>query len=326
MTAARMTRTMKMAASRQCAASVPPTSGVAGIRGFQSMASAVLALVFALSGVAHGRVVLPEPVNFPSLDNWKGDAPLMLDGYLFKPAGHKPYPAVVMFHGCAGAISVKTGRITSRFTNMAQLLNDMGYAVLIVDSFNPRGVPQICTVPLADRDIKNRHRVMDAYSALQYLNSRPDIVAGKIGAIGFSHGGSGALSSMDATTEAYGRSEQKFAASVALYPGCGWQSRKQPEFSAYGPLLILAGEKDDWTPVEPCRKLAARSQQRNEPVELVVYPDAYHAFDSTSEVYVRKDVPNGVNGSAGVHVGANPAAREAAYKRIREFFHQHLRP
>src|SRR5690606_1214078 len=196
----------------------------------------------------------------------------------------------------------------------------------MVDSFNPRGVSQICTIPLAQRDIKNRHRVLDAYGALQYLNSRSDIVTGKVGAIGFSHGGSGALSSMDASTEAHRRSGDKFAAAVAFYPGCSWQLRKTPEFSAYGPLLILAGEKDDWTPVEPCRKLTDRSRQRNEPVELVVYPDAYHAFDSTSEVYVRKDVPNGVNGSVGVHVGANPAAREAAYKRIREFFQQHLRP
>ncbi|MDH1521048.1 dienelactone hydrolase family protein [Achromobacter mucicolens] len=286
------------------------------------------ALAFALAGVvpgtSHGGGMQPEQVSFPSLDKGKSGGALTLDGYLFKPASREPLPAVVMFHGCAGAISVNTGRITSRFTNMAQLLNDMGYAVLIVDSFNPRGVKQICTVPLADRDIKNRHRIMDAYGALQYLNSRPDIVAGKVGAIGFSHGGSGALSAMDATTDAYGRSGQKFAAAVAMYPGCGWQSRKQPEFSAYGPLLILAGEKDDWTPVEPCRTLAVRSQQRNEPVELVVYPGAYHAFDSVSEVYVRKDVPNGVNGTAGVHVGANPAAREAAYKRVREFFHEHL--
>ena len=265
-----------------------------------------------------------ERVSFPSLDNWKKGKALTLDGYLFKPADDEPTPAVVMFHGCAGAISVKTGRITSRFTRMAQLLTDLGYAVLIVDSFNPRGVSQICTVPLADRDIKNRHRIMDAYGALQYLNSRPDIVAGKIGAIGFSHGGSSALSAMDATTEAYGHSRQKFAAAVAMYPGCGWQSRKQPEFTAYGPLLILAGEKDDWTPVDPCRKLAVRSQQRNEPVELIVYPNAYHAFDSANEAHVRKDVPNGVNGSAGVHVGANPAAREDAYKRIGEFFQEHL--
>ncbi|WP_240632143.1 dienelactone hydrolase family protein [Alcaligenes faecalis] len=286
------------------------------------------ALVFVLGGtmlgVARGEPVQPEQLSFPSLDTWKGDQALMLDGYLFKPAGQAPFPAVVMFHGCAGALSAKTGRITSRFINMAQLLNEMGYAVLMVDSFNPRDVSQICTTPLADRDIKNKHRILDAYGALQYLNSRSDIVRDKIGAIGFSHGGSGALSAMDATSEGYKRSGQKFAAAVALYPGCGWQSRKRPEFSAYGPLLILAGEKDDWTPVEPCKELATRSQQRNEPVELLVYEGAYHAFDSENEVYVRKNVPNGVNGEAGVHVGANPAAREAAYKRIRKFFREHL--
>lgn len=320
-----MTKTMQKVANSWLGAAYPARDVVSGLRRRMIVSGALtLALACALLGTAHGGGMQPEQVSFPSLDKGKSGGALTLDGYLFRPESHEPLPAVVMFHGCAGAISARTGRITSRFTNMAQLLNEMGYAVLIVDSFNPRGVKQICTVPLADRSIKNRHRIMDAYGALQYLNSRPDIVAGKVGAIGFSHGGSGALSAMDATTEAYGRSRQKFAAAVAMYPGCGWQSRKQPEFSAYGPLLILAGEKDDWTPVEPCRRLAVRSQQRNETVELVVYPGAYHAFDSASEVYVRKDVPNGINGSAGVHVGANPAAREAAYKRIREFFHEHL--
>ncbi len=324
-----MTTTMmkRMAVNKRMARWQPFFRTVLSVRRMNALVG-VLAIVVVASmpGVTYGRVVVPEVVQFPSLDNWKGDEPLTLDGYLFKPAGQQLLPAVVMFHGCAGGVSAKTGRLTARFTTMAELLNDMGYAVLLVDSFNPRGVHEICTIPLVDRAIKNRHRVMDAYGALQYLNSRPDIATGRIGAIGFSHGGSGALSVMDASTEAFRRSKEKFAAAVALYPGCRWQARKSPEFSAYGPLLILAGEKDDWTPVEPCRNLADRSRRRNEPVELVVYPDAHHAFDSTSKVYVRKDVPNGVNGSMGVHVGANPAAREAAYKRIREFFQQHLRP
>lgn len=272
------------------------------------------------------RVRVPELVRFPSLDTWQGQAPLMLDGYFFSSPQAQPSAAVVLLHGCAGALSAKTGRLTGRFTQMASLLNEMGYAVMVVDSFNPRGVPEICTTPIVDRDIRNHHRLLDAYGALQYLNGRADIVSGKVAALGFSHGGSGALSVMDASAAAYKRSTAHFAAAVALYPGCAWQESKKPVFRAYGPLLILAGEADDWTPVAPCRKLAARSQSKGEPVELIVYPDAHHGFDQTTPVRLRTDVTHGVNGAAGVHVGGNPQARQAAYQRIREFFQQHLQP
>lgn len=272
------------------------------------------------------RVRVPDFVQFPSLDNWKDQKPLTLNAYFFASGAPQPTPAVVLLHGCAGAISTKTGRLTARFTQMASLLNEMGYAVMVVDSFNPRGVPEICTTPIVDRDIRNHHRLLDAYGALQYLNARADIVPGKVAALGFSHGGSGALSVMDASAAAYKRSTAHFAAAVALYPGCAWQESKQPAFQAYGPLLILAGEADDWTPVAPCRKLAARSQAKGEPVELIVYPDAHHGFDQTTPVRLRRDVTHGVNGAAGVHVGGNPQARQAAYQRIREFFQLHLRP
>ncbi|HEX9470507.1 MAG TPA: hypothetical protein VF957_13290 [Bradyrhizobium sp.] len=51
------------------------------------------------------------------------------------------------------------------------------------------------------------------------------------------------------------------------------------------PMLILIGERDDWT--EACRDMVdgrddwGLSRQKGEgaPVRLVVYPDAYHAFD-----------------------------------------------
>ena len=39
---------------------------------------------------------------------------------------------------------------------------------------------------------------LDAFGAIDYLNSRGDVVQGRIGAIGFSHGGTNALQVMDA--------------------------------------------------------------------------------------------------------------------------------
>ena len=58
---------------------------------------------------------------------------------------------------------------------------------------------------------------------------------------------------------------------VAYYPCCA------PHFDRTSrvPLLILIGDKDDWTPAENCRRLQA-GLRAPELVETVYYPNAYH--------------------------------------------------
>jgi dienelactone hydrolase len=261
-----------------------------------------------------------EKVRFPSLDRWKGNERLVIDGYLYKPAGKARFAVLVMFHGCAGAIG-ENGRITQRFRDMAELLTGMGYGVLLVDSFNPRGEREICTTRISAREIQEEQRWLDAFGAIEYLGTRADVIPGKIAAIGFSHGGTNAILVMDAELPPKKEGRPGFVASVAMYPGCTTTFKKSPPFRAYAPLLILAGELDDWTPVAPCKALAERSKARGEPVDIEIYPDSYHGFDETSRVKLRSDV---IRSGHPVHVGGNPAAREAAYKRIREFFTKYL--
>lgn len=52
------------------------------------------------------------------------------------------------------------------------------------------------------------------------------------------------------------------------------------------------------------------------------YEGAHHGFDGTAAVRLRADVPNGVNPGQGVYVGAHPAAREAAAKRLALFIRE----
>jgi len=261
-----------------------------------------------------------EKVQFPSLDRWQGSERLVLDAYLYKPQAEGRFVALVMFHGCAGALG-KNGAITQRFRDTAKLLNGIGYGVLLVDSFNPRGERQICTVTPKARAIQEEQRWLDAYGAIEYLNTRDDVVHGKIGAIGFSHGGTAAVQVMNAELPIKRQGMPGFAAAVAMYPGCASTLAARPDYVAYAPLLILAGELDDWTPARYCQSLAGRSKERGQPVDIEIYPDSYHGFDELSPVKVREDV---VRSGKGVHVGGNPAARVAAHARIREFFAKYL--
>jgi dienelactone hydrolase len=261
-----------------------------------------------------------EKVSFPSLDRWKSSERLVVEGYFYKPAGKERFAVVAMFHGCSGALERKGG-ISQRFRDMAGILTGMGHGVLLVDSFTPRGEREICTTPIRAREIHEEQRWLDAFGAIEYLGTRADVLPGKIAAIGFSHGGTNALQVMDAELPPKKEGRPGFVAAVSMYPGCTTTLKKSPQFRAYAPLLVLAGELDDWTPVAPCRALVERSRGRGEPVEIEVYPDAYHGFDQTTQVRVRTDV---IRSGKPVHVGGNPAAREAAYKRIREFFARHL--
>ena len=45
-----------------------------------------------------------EKVSFPSTDaDLKGGPPTTITGYLYKPEGPGPFPAVIGMHGCDGA-------------------------------------------------------------------------------------------------------------------------------------------------------------------------------------------------------------------------------
>lgn len=188
----------------------------------------------------------------------------IISGYLTKPDGPGPFPAVVHLHGCGGlADDVKRG--TSHF--WSDHLASWGYAVLVVDSFTTRGIDNTCSDIYAQR-------VADAYGALAWLARQPFVDANRIALIGFSAGGIAALSIAEARDFELFENEGKhsFKAAVAYYPACLSDNPMKM------PTLILTGELDDWSFARVCRTTAAR-RTGGSPVKLIVYPGAYHSFD-----------------------------------------------
>ncbi len=56
----------------------------------------------------------PERVRFPSNDaDLTGGSPMLIDGYLFKPAGQGPFPALMALHGCS-ELFTQSGRFQKR--------------------------------------------------------------------------------------------------------------------------------------------------------------------------------------------------------------------
>lgn len=289
-----------------------------------AVCGAVLWALAASGGAqAASGVHAEEIVRFPSQDaDLTGGAPTTLTGRLLRPAGTGPHPSVVLLHGCGGLYAKSTGRVAPRHVWWATTLQQQGYEVLMVDSFGPRGVSDLCTAK--ERPVRaSVERKRDAWAALAYLRNRPEVDRARIALMGWSQGAGTVLAAFGAGDEGPAGGEGGgFRAAIAFYPGCNTPLNDE-DWQPDGPLLMLVGEKDDWTPPQSCVELVKRDAVR-ERTELVVYPNAYHGFDAPdAPVRKRKDLATVPGGTA--HVGTDDDARRDAIERVTNFLHEQLR-
>ena len=280
-----------------------------------------------------------QTLSFPSLLDRQA-----IPAALHKPEGDGPFPAVVIMHDCSG-LGPRSSGSPARW---ARELLQQGYVVLIPDSFTPRGFDNgVCTVPgNQQRGVRGLARAADAYAALGALRALAYVQRDRIGIMGGSHGGSATLATMvtprNAKDPLAGAKADGFAAGLALYPGCtgtygewstthasgniGPMTGYAGVYKPLAPLLILAGEKDDWTPAEPCRQMAEVARAQGLPMDIHVYPGAHHSFDNDSPVrYVAQRNNASSPTGRGATTGGNAEAWADARRRVAEFFDRHLR-
>jgi dienelactone hydrolase len=284
----------------------------------------VLALLLALGGWCGASAASVEPVSFPSLSPDASAAP-RLTAELHVPEGKGPHAAVVLLSGCYGIEDVHR--------QWARDLSAAGYAALVVDSFGPRGVKEVCTDPLK---VGVLARAEDAYGAKRYLTSRPDIDGGRIAVAGWSHGGWTLLRVIHSKFHRIPdliAAAGVFQAAIALYPYCDLAATPTV------PLLVLIGDADDWTPRKLCDetlgKIAATPM-----LEYQIYAGATHSFDDpfgADENAIRSWITSEPPGTASLEPGGgfrylghlikyDAAAHADAKARVLRFLGTHLRP
>jgi dienelactone hydrolase len=250
-----------------------------------------------------------------------------------RPSGSGPFPAVVIMHDCSG-LGPSSSNAPERWT--AELVR-RGYVVIVPDSFGSRGFPGgVCSDPSPGRvDVAPPRRARDAYAALAYARALPDVDGKRVGLMGGSHGGSTTLSSMVAPQSAIeplaAEKDAGFAAAIALYPGCAvrlgdWRGASGTGvYRPVAPLLILVGALDDWTPAEPCRRLAESARAAGYPVAIKIYPGAHHSFDSANPVrYVATRMNASSPTGRGATTGGNAEAWADSIRKVAAFFARHL--
>jgi dienelactone hydrolase len=223
----------------------------------------LLALLLGLCVLTDARAASIEMVSFPSLSAEPSTAP-QLTAELYMPVGPGPHAAIVLLSGCYG--------VEDLHRQWARDLSTAGYAALVVDSFGPRGVKEVCTDPWKVAVVA---RAEDAYGAKRFLAGRPDIDGRRIAIAGWSHGGWTLLRVIHPQffrTAALIAAAGPFQAAIAVYPYCDVSTT----FTV--PLLVLIGDADDWTPKSLCDDMFSRVKE-NPLLDYQVYPGATHSFD-----------------------------------------------
>lgn len=276
-----------------------------------------LALVAALAPLHAARADEPESVNFPSLHRDK----TVLKGFLLKPGGPGPFPTVALFHGCSGPITAR-GRIAARERFWMELFVEEGYAVLLVDSFNPRGFRTICST--RDRPITaEQDRPYDAYAALKWLRAQPFVKPDRVAMMGWSHGAMTALATIsESMIKEVGWTEPGFVGAVTFYPGC--LALSKTDYKTDVPLLMQLGGEDDWTPARYCHRLQAQIERKGGKIEVDTYSGAYHAFDNPKGK-VRTRSTSNTGGTRTVHVGRDPEAAAKSIARVKAWLAERLK-
>jgi dienelactone hydrolase len=222
-----------------------------------------------------------------------------LFGHLARPDRPGRLPAAVVLHWCVG--------FGLHDVAAAARLKSWGYVALAPDSL---GGANLCSA-----ETGWQAEVDDGYAALRWLAAQDFVDAGRVVVIGYSMGATAALSAVERGSLQDGRPEH-FRAAVAYYPRC---DASRGNLTA--PALILIGDRDDWTPAEDCRKLVAHESDiamtrsaGGEPMRLMVYPGATHAFD----------VPGPPLTYFGHAIAHDPAATGDAEARVRAFLNDTL--
>ncbi len=254
----------------------------------------MLAITLLPFAAAAGPASAFEKVGFPSRDSGE------LVGWLARPPGAGPYPVVIGLHGCAG-LYTRSGEINARESDWSQRLTGAGYAVLLVDSFGPRGIKALCNE--RERSLTPAGRARDAFAAIDWLEKQDFALKQRIVLIGWSNGGSAAMRVAGAPEA------RRLRHVIAFYPGCrvilnrGWQAQTD--------TAIFQGLADDWTPAAPCEELARSGGAR-----FVGFPGAYHNFDHPNLPLRERKAAYSQRPDGMVTIGSDPKARAEAIDAV----------
>lgn len=266
-----------------------------------------------------------------------------IEATIRKPDGPGPFPAIVLMHSSSGRWDPNG---VQEFWD--DYLYDLGYVIVRPDSYTSRGYEHVYDVPMAARakaGITHGNRTKDALGTLNYLRTLPYVDITRIGVMGWSHGASTIDGIVAGQDQLVGKGNG-FAAAISFYPDCSaaafskhtvkrhrqdgpgtpWIYETSGKYVPTTDYLILIGEADDWTPAGFCQEMAKMTLDSEHPIQIKMYPGAYHSFDSYKPYSYNKKLVNiNADGGMGASTGGDRSAFKDSQIMVKDFFAEKLR-
>ncbi|MFN3834475.1 MAG: dienelactone hydrolase family protein [Glycocaulis sp.] len=200
-----------------------------------------------------------------------------------------PVPAVLMFSGCGGVISVQS--------EYGAVANAHGMAAVIVDSHAARGIGPVGARLFTCTALRMRgdERARDVLTALAHIRTLDGIDPGRLALTGWSHGGWTLLDTLalvEAGTPPPGLDDMPgdalvgVRAVIAIYPYCGFIIRaRRHEIGNGVPVDALLAENDVIADPRSCERLFERQNEAGARIDWTLFEGQTHAFDAPDQPF-----------------------------------------
>jgi carboxymethylenebutenolidase len=197
----------------------------------------------------------PKDVSYKSGDE-------TVKGILYTPEGKGPFPGILVIHEWWG--------LNDWVKEQAGKLSDQGYVTLALDLYRGKVASTPEEAHEIMRGVPEDRAKRDLHAAFEFLKTQPNVKKDRIGSIGWCMGGG---FSLDVALE-----EPALKADVINYGRLATDPNAIEKIQAA--ILGIFGGQDHGIPVEDIKKFESQLKQEGKKVEVVIYPDAGHAFEN----------------------------------------------
>jgi carboxymethylenebutenolidase len=181
---------------------------------------------------------------------------------IYTPEGKGPFPGILVIHEWWG--------LNDWVKEQASKLSDLGYVALAIDLY--RG--KVATTPDEAheimRGVPDDRAARDLHAAFEFLKSQSNVKKDRIASIGWCMGGGYSFN--------VALQEPTLTADVINYGHLATDPESLKKINAS--ILGIFGAQDRGIPVEDVKKFEQSMKQMGKKVEIVIYPDAGHAFEN----------------------------------------------
>jgi carboxymethylenebutenolidase len=214
-----------------------------------------LCLVFTLLCAVSAFAATSKSVSYKSGDD-------TVQAIVYTPEGKGPFPGILVIHEYWG--------LNDWVKEQASKLSDLGYVALAVDLY--RG--KVATTPDEAHEIMrgmpDDRAARDLHAAFEFLKSQSNVKKDRIASIGWCMGGGYSFN--------VALQEPTLTADVINYGHLATELESLKKINAS--ILGIFGAQDRGIAVEDVRKFEQTMKQLGKKVEIVIYPNAGHAFEN----------------------------------------------